>query len=82
MEAFDDFLAAPGFVELKIAEQRLGDAEMFEQLSRVARVLGGDHVAFLQYAQRVQGDVLEVADGRGDQIKRARHERWQLHAPD
>ena len=55
---------------------------MFQQLSRVARVLGGDHVAFLQDAQCAQGDVLEVADGRGDQIKRARHERWRLHGPD
>ena len=81
-ETFDDFLAASGFVELKIAEQRFGDAEMLQQSPGVARVLGGGDVALAQHAQRAQRDVLEVANGRGDEVKRPGYERRQcsVHA--
>src|SRR5271155_132617 len=50
---------------------------MLEQLSRAPRVLGGDHVALAQNAQRAQRDVLKVADGRSDEIKSAGGEWWQ-----
>ena len=29
-QPFDDFFAPPGFIELEITEQRLGDPEMFQ----------------------------------------------------
>ena len=70
-QSLDDFFAAFGFVELEIAEQRFGNFEVLEQLARAARVFRRDHVAFLEHAQRAQGDVLEIADRRGDEIKRA-----------
>ena len=80
-EPFDDFLAAPGLVELEIAQQRFGDAEMLQQLAGVARVLGGDDVALAQHAQRAQRDVLKIADGRGNEVKRARSQRRQVQRP-
>ena len=45
---------------------------MFQQLPGVARILGGDDVALAQHTQRAQRDVLEVANGRGNQIQGAR----------
>ncbi len=50
---------------------------MFEQLPGMPRVLGGDHVALAQDAQRAQRDVLQVANRRGDEVKRAGGERRQ-----
>ena len=79
-QAFDDFLAALRLVELEIAQQRLGNSEMLQQLSGVPRVLGRHHVALLERAQRAQRDVLQVADRRGDQVKRAGRQRWRFHA--
>ena len=38
---------------------------------RPPRVLAGDERDLLQHAQRAQGDVLEVADGRRDHVERA-----------
>ena len=64
-------------VELEIAQQRLGDAEMFEQLAGMPRVLGGDDVTLAQDAERAERDVLEVANRRGDEVKRAGGERRQ-----
>jgi len=55
---------------------------MLQQLPGVARVLGGDDVALAQHAQSAQRDVLKVANGRGDEIKRSRSQWWQygVHA--
>ena len=44
---------------------------MGQQLAGVASVLGGDQVHAAEDAQGAQGDVLEVADGRGDDVQRA-----------
>ena len=41
------------------------------------RVLGGDDVTLAQDAERAEGDVLEVANRRGDEVKRAGGERRQ-----
>ena len=41
------------------------------------RILGGDHVALTQHAERTQSDILKIADGRGNQIQRAGGERRQ-----
>ena len=43
--------------------------EAVEQFSRMPRVLRGDHVHFLQDTHCPQGDVLEVADRRGDYVE-------------
>ncbi len=50
---------------------------MLQQSPGVARVLGGDDVALAQHAQRAQRDILEVANGRGDEVKRARSQWGQ-----
>ena len=55
---------------------------MPEQLPGAARVLGGHHVALAQHAQRAQRDVLQVANRRGHEVKRAGGKRRQcgIHA--
>ena len=55
------------------ARRRRGDGVAGEQLSRVARVFGGDDGHLAQHAQRPNSDVLEVADRCGDHEQRARH---------
>jgi len=42
-----------------------------EELQRVARVLAGNFIDFLEDAQRAQRDVFEIADRRTDKIKAA-----------
>ncbi len=74
-EALQDFFASFGFVELEVTQQRLGDAEMFEQLAGMTGVFCRDDVAFAQGAQRAQGHVFEIANGRRDQIKGASAQR-------
>jgi hypothetical protein len=44
-QAFDNLFASLGFVEFKIAQQRLGDIIMSQQQSGVPGVLGGDGIA-------------------------------------
>jgi len=39
----------------------------------VARVFCGDEVDFFQGAQGVQGDVLEITDGGGNDVKHGVH---------
>ena len=50
---------------------------MLEQLSGAARVLGGNHIALAQDAERAERDVLQVANRRGNEVKRAGSERRQ-----
>src|SRR5208337_2131247 len=57
-------------VVLVIADGARLDAVMAEQLQGLARVLAGDQVNFFEHAQGTQGDVFEVADGRGNEIER------------
>ena len=45
-EPLQNFFASFGFVELEVTEQRLGNAEMFQQLARMAGVFCGDEIAF------------------------------------
>ena len=43
---------------------------MIKQLLGLTRVFAGDHIHFLEHAQRPQRDVLQIADRRRDQIQR------------
>jgi hypothetical protein len=43
---------------------------MAEELESLACVLAGDQVDFFEHAKSAQGDVFEIADGRGDEIQR------------
>src|ERR1035438_7174243 len=63
-QSLDDLLATPGLIELEVAQQRLGDAEMLQQLPCPARILRRHHVAFLERAQRTlkECDVVAAED--------------------
>ena len=79
-EALDDVFAPFRFVEFKVTQERLFDFISLEQMRGVARILGGEYVAFTQNAEGPEGDVFQVSDGGGDQIKRSSDQRWQLLA--
>ena len=70
----------PGFIEFVAAHEGLLDFEMFQQLAGTSGVLGGYHVAFAQGSQSAQSDILEVANGRGNEVKRAGLEWRVSHA--
>jgi len=53
---------------LVIADERLVNLEMIQQLQRVARVFAGNLIDFLEDAQGPQGDVFQIANRRGDKI--------------
>ena len=61
------------FVVFVQARRRRRDGVAREQMSRAPRVFGGDHRHLAQHSQRAHGDVLEVADRRGDHEQRAGH---------
>ena len=48
---------------------------MAQQHARMARVLGGDGIGFAQHSQGAESDVLEMADGCGDDKEPGRHGR-------
>ena len=52
---------------------RLADLVVGEQLGGAPRVFGGDEIDLAQRAQRPERQVLEVADGRGDDEEGAGH---------
>jgi hypothetical protein len=55
---------------------------MFEQLAGMPRVLSRHHIALAQDAECAEGDVLEIPNRRGHEVKRAGSKRWQggVHA--
>ncbi len=65
----DELLGAAGFVEEVVADGGRAEVEVVEQLLGLARVFAGDAVCLAQDAQGTQGDVFEVADGRGDEVE-------------
>src|SRR6266436_4217761 len=71
LQGHDQFRRARQLVVFVIADQRLVDVVVSEQFLRVPRILAGDLIGFLEDAQRAKRDVLEIADGRPDQIEAA-----------
>src|SRR6266849_3793661 len=67
----DQLRRARDFIVLVVADERLVNVIVSQELLRVARIFAGDLIRFFQYAQRAQGDVLEVADGRSDKVQTA-----------
>jgi hypothetical protein len=57
------------FVVLVVADEPFGNVEVRKKLQRLPRVFAGDYVRFLQYPQRPERDVLEVADGSRDHVE-------------
>ena len=60
-------------VVIVVADERLVDAQVVEQLQGDACVLGTDEIGILQRLPHAGGNVLEVSNGSGNQIKRAGH---------
>ena len=69
-EIDDKFGGLGHLVVLVVADGARLDAVMAEEFQGLARVFAGDQVNFLEHAQGAQGDVFEIADGRGDEIER------------
>ena len=65
----EQFGGAARFVVLVVADERLADPEMLEQVQRMAGILAGDHVRLLQDIDGAQGDIGQVADGSGDEVE-------------
>ncbi len=53
-----------------IADERRLNLEVAQELPRVAGVFRGDEVRLFQHPKGPEGDVLQVADGRGDNVER------------
>jgi hypothetical protein len=68
LQLFNQLHGSRRFVVLVIADHRLGDLKVIQQLARLAGVFAGHHVALAQHAHSAQRDVLQVADRRGDYI--------------
>ena len=73
----DQFRCARHFVVLVIADGGRLDGVVIQELLRVPCVLARNQVNCLERADGAKGDVFEVPDWRGDQIKRARCQRRQ-----
>ena len=74
LQPLHHLLGRLGFVVLVHGQQLVRafiDAIGPQQRLGVARVLAGHRVCELQYVQRAQGDVGQVADGRGDDVQGA-----------
>src|SRR6185437_14881877 len=68
-ELVEELLGAAGLVVQVVADGGCGDAEVVEKLRGLAGVFAGDAVGGAQNAKRAEGDVFEVADGRGDEVE-------------
>ena len=67
----DEFGGAGELVVFVIADQGLVNVVVIQKLQGVARIFAGDVVHLLEDAEGAEGDVLQVADGRGYQIEAA-----------
>jgi hypothetical protein len=67
-------------VVLVIGQARCADLVAIEQALYMARVLGRDQANLAQHPQRPQGDILEVADWRTDEVERSHRELRALSA--
>ena len=45
------------------------DAVMLQELAAGAGVFGKNQIGLLKHVQRAEGDIVEIAHGRGDQIE-------------
>ena len=78
-QLLDQFSRARRFIVFVIADRTSLDPVVVQQLLRLPCVFARDQVGLLQDANRAQRDVLEVADGRCDEIKRRREIAFCCH---
>ena len=67
----DEFGSAGDLVVFVVADQRLADVVMIQELQGVASIFAGDLIHFFQDAQGAEGDVLQIADWRRYQVEAA-----------
>ena len=67
----DEFGCAGDLVVFVVADQRLMDVVVIEELQGVAGIFAGDLVHFLEDAQGAECDVLEIANGSGHEVEAA-----------
>ena len=67
----DEFRRARQLIVFVVADQRLVNVVVSQQLLCVARVFAGDLSDFFQDAQRTKRDVFQIADRRSDEVKAA-----------
>ena len=72
LHGHDQFRRARQLIVFMIADQRLMNVVVGEQLLRVARVFAGDLICFFENAQGAQGDVLEVTNRRPHKVQTSR----------
>ena len=65
----DEFRRARQLIVLVVADQRLVNVVVSQQLLCVARVFAGYLIDFFQDAQGAKRDVLQIADGRSDKVE-------------
>ena len=53
---------------LMIGQQMLLNLKMIEQFDRMAGILRGDHVHFLQNPESPQRNILKITDGCSDNV--------------
>ena len=61
------------FVELVIARGRGIDLIGAEQIGRGPRVLAGDEIGLFEHAERPEGQILQIADRRRNEIQGSAH---------
>jgi hypothetical protein len=71
LERDKKFRRAGQFIVLVVADERLANLEVGEQLLRVACVLAGNLVDFLEDAKGAEGHVLEIANRGADEVQAA-----------
>ena len=70
--------SAGQFIVFVVADGSGGDAVVIQQLLRLPGVFAGDLVGFLEHPHRPQGDVFEVANGRGHQVESRRQRAFRV----
>jgi hypothetical protein len=68
-QLLDQFRCPSRFVVLMIADERLADLEVREEMTTVAGVFAGNEIDVSQNLDRPQGHVAEIPDGCGDEIE-------------
>src|SRR4030042_3855348 len=72
------FLPDPAIV-LMVTDQRLVSSVVAKELPGPPGVFGRDQVYFLEHPPGPQGDVFQVADGRGNDVKNPQGCFFELH---
>jgi hypothetical protein len=68
LERDEQFGGARHFIVFVVADERFAYFVMAEEFLRVACVFAGDLINFFQDAEGAEGNVLQIADGRANEV--------------